>query len=417
MTVNPTRLGERLAAWGRGLSPAIALLGAMQFITQVGVSIMLPLLPLYARSFGATPADLGLMTSANAVAIAIGQLGGGYLVERVAPRRLVAAGIGVYAGANVLLSTAAATASVIAFRSLAGLGAGVNQVAERLYVAQAIDRARLAFANGVLSAAGSAGSVMGPTVGGLLVGISDLRLPFLVVAATSSVAALASFLLPKPRAEAPAAARPAPSRSDTSARPAPWLSAGSRLLLTLFAVQTCFQAVFGSVITTYAVFSQERLGFAAPEVGLVFSAFGLGSIVLGPVLANLADRRGRRNIAILGAALLLLFPLAFVAELPRVVLYPVSIIGGAGVTAIEASFFAMLADATDGGRRGRAYGWVTALSSLGIVGGAAVASTTWQATGVVGNGLLTTVGWVVATIAFLMLIPRDRPAEADAGRA
>jgi MFS family permease len=406
-------LGERIRAWGRGLSPAIALLGAMAFITQVGVSIMLPLLPLYARSFGATPADLGLMTSSFAVLIAVGQLGGGYLVERVAPRRLVSAGIGTYAVANVLLSTAAATVSVIAFRSLAGLGSGVNQVAERLYVVQAIDRTRLAFANGVLSAAGSAGSVLGPTVGGLLVGISDLRLPFLVVAATSATAAIASVFLPKPPAEAPAVATPVATGTGAPAAgpgPRPWLSAASRLLVVLFIVQTCFQAGFGAFITTYAVFSQERLGFATPEVGLVFSAFGIGSIVLGPILANLADRRGRRDIAILGALLILLFPLAFVAELPRLILYPVSIVSGAGVTALEASFFALLADATDGGRRGRAYGWVSALSSLGIVAGATAASQVWQGTGDVGLGLLMTGFWLILVAGFLLLYPRDRPA-------
>src|SRR3546814_1415923 len=51
------------------------------------------------------------------------------------------------------------------FRSLAGAGSGVAQVAERLYLTQVADRARLAFANGILSAAGSAGSVAGPTIG------------------------------------------------------------------------------------------------------------------------------------------------------------------------------------------------------------------------------------------------------------
>ena len=118
------------------------------------------------------------------------------------------------------------------------------------------------------------------------------------------------------------------------------------------------------------MFTQERLGWATAEVGLVFSAFGLGSILLGPVLANLADRRGRRDVAILGAGLVLLFPIVFVAEAPRPILYLVSVLGGAGVTALEASYFALLADATDGGRRGRAYGWISALSSLGIVVGA-----------------------------------------------
>ena len=396
-------ISERVRSWGRGLTPAIALLGAMAFITQVGVSIMLPLLPLYATALGATPTVLGLLTSSFAILIAVGQLAGGYLVERVAPRRLVSAGIGVYAAANVLIAAAGTALSLIAFRSLAGLGSGVNQVSERIYVAQAIDRARLAFANGVLSAAGSAGSVLGPTVGGLLVGVSDVRLPFLVVAVTSATAAVASLFLPKPAAEAPAkmAAREAATAAATSA--------ATRILVLLFLIQSSFQATFGAFITTYAVFTQERLGWATAEVGLVFSAFGLGSILLGPVLANLADRRGRRDVAVLGAALVLIFPIAFFAEAPRPVLYLVSVIGGAGVTALEASYFALLAEATDGGRRGRAYGWISALSSLGIVVGATAASQLWDRTGDVGLGLLMTGVGLLFVIGFLLLYPRDRP--------
>jgi MFS family permease len=404
----------------RGLSPAIALLGAMAFITQVGVSIMLPLLPLYATSLGATPTVLGLLTSSFAILIAVGQLGGGYLVERVAPRRLVSLGIGTYAAANVLISTAGAALPLIAFRSLAGLGSGVNQVSERLYVAQAIDRTRLAFANGVLSAAGSAGAVLGPTVGGLLVGVSDLRLPFLVVSGTSALAFIGSLFLPKPPAEAPAKAAESQATETTGAiepiepavgRRFAW-STATKVLVLLFLIQTSFQAGFGAFITTYAVFTQERLGWATAEVGLVFSAFGLGSILLGPVLANLADRRGRRDVAILGAGLVLLFPIVFVAELPRPVLYLVSVVGGAGVTALEASYFALLADATDGGRRGRAYGWISALSSLGIVFGATAASQLWDRTGDVGLGLLTTAVGLALVIGFLLLYPRDRPTEA-----
>ena len=420
MTEARAAIVQRVRSWGRGLSPAIALLGAMAFITQVGVSIMLPLLPLYATSLGATPTVLGLLTSSFAILIAVGQLAGGYLVERVAPRRLVSLGIGTYAAANVLISTAGAALPLIAFRSLAGLGSGVNQVSERLYVAQAIDRTRLAFANGVLSAAGSAGSVLGPTVGGLLVGVSNLHVPFLVVAATSTLAAIGSLFLPKPPTEAKRrAAEPtstgAPAEASATkphfGRRFNW-STATRILVLLFLVQTSFQAGFGAFITTYAVFVQERLGWATAEVGLVFSAFGLGSILFGPLLANLADRRGRRDVAILGAGLILLFPIVFVAEAPRVILYPVSVLAGAGVTALEASYFALLADATDGGRRGRAYGWISALSSLGIVVGATAASQLWERTGDVGLGLLMTAVGLVFVAGFLLLYPRDRPVAA-----
>ena len=195
------------------------------------------------------------------------------------------------------------------FRSLAGLGSGVNQVSERLYVAQAIDRTRLAFANGVLSAAGSAGAVLGPTVGGLLVG---------VVGHAAAVPGGERDERASPRSRrcscrSPPTEAPREDRREATARHGDRRPEDRRptpaVLVVLFLIQTSFQAGFGAFITTYAVFTQERLGWATAEVGLVFSAFGLGSILLGPVLANLADRRGRRDVAILGAGLVLLFPI------------------------------------------------------------------------------------------------------------
>ena len=55
----------------RELDRALFLLAAIALIAQIGISIMLPLLPLYAVQLGASPAVLGLLTSAFAVTAAI----------------------------------------------------------------------------------------------------------------------------------------------------------------------------------------------------------------------------------------------------------------------------------------------------------------------------------------------------------
>lgn len=47
---------------------------------------MLPLIPLYAISLGAAPFQLGLLTSAFALANAVAQFGAGLVVDRMGPR-------------------------------------------------------------------------------------------------------------------------------------------------------------------------------------------------------------------------------------------------------------------------------------------------------------------------------------------
>ena len=408
---------RRVATGTRNLDRPIALLGAMAFITQLGVSVMLPLLPLYAQSLGATPFVLSLLVGGFAIALAVGQLASGFLAERLASRRLVVAGMGVYAGANVAIAGSATAIQLIAFRAIAGLGSGVNQVAERLYLTQVAGRARLAFANSILSAAGSAGSVLGPTVGGVLAAVGDLRAPFIVVGITSLAAAIGGLFLPAPttRSQVGQGSADPATPGGAIAEPAGGTIAGSaqatsgpRLLVVLFVVQLAFQATFGAFITTFAPFASERLAWSPAEIGLMFSLFGLGNVLLGPFLARQADRRGRRLFAIVGCALIFPFAFAYVAEAPRWILYPITVLTGAGVTTLEASWYALLSDATDGGRRGRAFGTVVALSSLGIVIGSTLAAQLWERSGDVGLGLLVAAATVAVAGGALLAHPSDR---------
>ena len=399
----------------RELDRPLALLAAMAFITQLGVAVMLPLLPLYATQLGASPTVLGLLTAAFGVTNAIGQLTGGFLAERFPARRLVPTGIGVYAAANVLIATAAAAVPLVAFRALAGLGAGLNQVAERLYVTQVTASARRAFANGVLSAAGAAGSVAGPAIGGLLAALSDLRVPFILVGFTSALATGAALFLPRPRRESVTATpdlagatdgMPALTAADASDAPST-APLARRPLAILLVSNLALMSGFGAFITTYAPFATANLGWSKAEVGIVFSMFGLGSVALGPWLARRADRTGRRRMAIVGVIPVVAFTLALALALPRPVLYATAIVGGGGLTAFEASWFALLAGATDDGRRGRAFGFVTAVSNLGIVVGAMLAAQAWELVDIRLGVILPSISLALAG-ATLLAYPSDR---------
>jgi len=421
MTASARAGAARAMAAVRGLDRPLTLLAGMAFVTQIGVAVMLPLLPLYATQIGATPFVLGLLTSAHAVASAIGQLAGGFLTERFASRRLVATGIGVYAGANILIATATAAIPLIAFRALAGLGGGVNQIAERLYLTDVSERSRRAFANGILSAAGAAGSVMGPAVGGLLVAVSDLRVPFLLVGTTSALATLGALFLPRPsvRAEAgvepPAAIPLADEGMAISTQTDPGHEHGRRPIVALFLSNLAAMAGFGAFITTYAIFATGNLGWSAAEVGIVFAMFGLGSVILGPWLARRADLTGRRRMAVLGCIPVVFLPVVMALGLPRPAIYAVTIIAGGGLTAFESSWFALLAAATDEGRRGRIFGIVTALSSLGIAIGAMGAARAWELVDIHVAVLLAAVTFGLAGLAMLAH-PTDRiPSPAAAG--
>ena len=236
---------------------------------------------------------LGLLTSSFALTNAIGQLATGFLAERFGSRRMMTGGMGLYAGMNALIATAASAPWLLTWRSIAGFGGGAMIVAERIYIAQVTRPERRAFANGVVSAAQSAGTVAGPAVGSIAAAIGGLRAPFVLVAITSGIALVGTLFLPSPAASASRAARADEDGSEP-------IQFGS--LAALLVANLALLASYGAFITTYAPLATTRLGWSIVDVGLAFSALGAGSIVLGPWLAHLGDRIGRRRLLMIGAA-------------------------------------------------------------------------------------------------------------------
>ncbi|TME74983.1 MAG: MFS transporter [Chloroflexi bacterium] len=394
---------QRLRASG---SPALAVLATISFVSSLGISIMLPLLPLYALSLGASPLQLGLMTSGFAVANGVAQFASGFLMDRYGARRFVVAGIGTYAAANVLIATAPTAVALIGYRVVAGFGGGINMVATRLYISQTAEQASLAFFNSIISAANSAGSVLGPGFGGLVAVAGDLRAPFFIVAGTSALAFVAALFLPRPTP------RPHDAGTLTSAGGRVW----NRTVFVLLAGNLLLLIGFGGWITSYAPFVTTRLGWSTFDVGIIFTIFGIGDITLGPWLGHLADRTGRRRMAVLSSIPIFLFGFIVFFGLPKPFFYAISFVTGAALTAYNASWFALLTNAVPSARRGRVFGVVSAVAQAGTVIGALGATAIWQLTDVGGGLLLSSTAALCAGLV-LLLLPREiRPAASPAPR-
>jgi MFS transporter, DHA1 family, multidrug resistance protein len=434
---------DRLVGAARGIDRSIAVLALLAFISQAGVSIMLPLLPLYAVEIGATPTQLGLMVGAFSVTATIGQLSAGVLATWIPARRQMALGQAVYATGNFLIATTASAVPLIAFRSMAGLGGGLTLIAERLYIAWVAAQERLAFVNGVLSAAGSTGSVIGPLIGAVLA-LQDLRTPFIVVGVTATIAGLAALVfLPAERpasgsgeeagaqrssASTPASGTAARSQSETEfegaastgnpavnaartpstgAEGTRWTRIAPLAKLALWSV--AFNAAYGGWITTFGPYFTQVLGLEPSHVALYFVAFGIGAITIGPVLARVADRSGRRRMIAVGTAAVFANLATMVAGAPIALIYATAVVAGGGLAAGQASWFALLGVATDSGRRGRSFGLVSALSNLGVILGAGAASIAWTAGGL-REGLISSGVFLVLAAASVAAIPSDRAA-------
>lgn len=390
----------------RALPTPLLILAAMTFVSSLGVSMMLPLLPLYGLALGATPIQLGLMTSSFSVATAVSQFAAGFLSDRFGARRFISSGIATYSVANALIAVAPNAVALIGLRGLAGLGGGANLVSSRIYLSHVAHRERLAFSNSVVSAAGSAGNVAGPAIGGLLAAAFTLAAPFAAVAATSAIAFVGSLVLPRE----PAADRDAPGIAGAAP------PVVDRPLLVLFVSNLLVSTSFGGWITSYAPFATERLGWTIMEVGLLFTVFAIGDITLGPWLGRLADRTGRKRVAILAGIPVAFFGVALVAAFPRPLLYAVAYVAGAGLTAFFSSWFALMTVAVPASRRGRVFGIVSAIGSIGTVAGSLGAAGIWQSIGLELAILVAGALFMVASLVLIFLPSDTKPGVSAAPR-
>ena len=389
---------SRLTRTLGSIGPALWLLAGIGFISQVGISVMLPLLPLYATELGAPPFVLGLLTAGFAITNAIGQLGAGFLAERWGSRRMLTGGLALYASMNALIATAVSAPWLLAWRTAAGFGGGAMIVSERIYLAEVAEPARRAFANGIVSAGQSAGSVAGPLVGGVAATLGGLRAPFILVAATSVMALIGTLFLPASKHADHHVGQDA-DREPIDLRPLAALLVASAALL----------ASYGAFITTYGPMATERMGWTIAEVGIAFSFFGAGSILLGPWLAHVADRVGRRLVATISPLVIAVFGLSLVLALPQPVIYGIGVLAGGALTAFNSAWYALLAESSGDRRMGRIFGVVNAFSTIGIVVGSVVAAELWTRVDITAGMLVATVMPLVTVIAMLAFRPRAVP--------
>ncbi|MEV7085346.1 MFS transporter [Streptomyces sp. NPDC093085] len=159
-------------------------------------------------AFGAPPARTAWLVSALYLATAVGQPVVGRLVDLYGPRRLYLAGTGLAGVAGVLGTLAPDLGVLIAARVLLGFGTCAGYpAAMHLLRGEAIrtGQDRPAGVLTVLAVAGQTTAAVGPTLGGLLIGLGGWRTTFAVnIPLAAACLVLGALRLPKaPRMSGP----------------------------------------------------------------------------------------------------------------------------------------------------------------------------------------------------------------------
>ncbi len=264
----------------------IAVLMAVAFVDMMGVMILWPLLPLYAVNLKATPTMVGLLVASFSIA----QLGSspvwGYVSDRYGRRPALLVGLASSAFAYLVFGFTHSLWLLFVSRFVQGLGGGTTAVLQA-YVADSMPPAERAKALGWLSAATSAGVILGPAIGSFTHRFGDSAPGVFAAALVLINVACAWKWLPESR-WGPAGAAPVPRSSETLGtavrnivQPAlRVLFEPGRPVSRLIWIYAFAMLAFNALPPIFSLYLHDRFAVTADEIGYFFMIFGAVGVIM-----------------------------------------------------------------------------------------------------------------------------------------
>jgi DHA1 family tetracycline resistance protein-like MFS transporter len=262
------------------------------FVNLVGFGIIIPLLPFYAESFGASPVIIGLLFAVFSLCQLVAAPALGDLSDKYGRRPVLVFSLAGTVVSFVMLAVAHSITMLFLARVVDGLSGG-NISTARAYVADVTEPKDRAHAYGLIGAAFGLGFILGPALSGVLAKYSYTAPIWAAAAITLVATTMAWFWLPETVHRAHAGAgnpfRYLPSlvRRATVGR--------------MLAIDFVYWFAFAIFQTTFALFVARRFGFDVPETGYFFSAFGiLGAVIQGGLIRHIVKRLGDKPTFLVG---------------------------------------------------------------------------------------------------------------------
>ncbi len=271
-------------------------------LMMMGIGLVSPILPQYARTFGVNITMVGLLITVFGVARMAVDIPAGRWAERIGRRPILIAGQVVLAVGSAACGLAGSYWQLLVFRMLQGAGSAMYTTAAMIMLADistAANRGRVMslYLGSILVGAG-----LGPVLGGFVGQYFGLQAPFFIFAFFCVLAAIWAYLrLPETR---PAVRQqPAPAAGGKSDPPSaaavvgikPLLRNLNFILISLITMGIFFMRV-GAQNQILPLLASDRLGLKEGMIGMALTVVAVMQLITIFVGGRLSDRFGRKAV-------------------------------------------------------------------------------------------------------------------------
>jgi len=308
------------------------------FIGAFGDGLYFYILPLYIRSLGGGPVEVGIFFSLLCLSAAITPIPGGFLADRYDRKKVMILGWLMWVPVPLIFSLANHWSQLLPAAVL--YGSWIGQPASNAYVATSADRKKMTLTFTMISAAWWSGYVFSPALGGYLSecvigmrGIFNLAFVFYALC-TGVLLFLSSQYAKKPSSQ--------PSRPTSLRR--------RRILLWafFFAVIMFVQILVRPIVPQ---FLDDVYGLDTVQIGILASVIFLGSAMLTVALGRIGDKWTRAGAVSISMILFCISIALFVSSDSFLTLILASFLMGSSYSAwsvVSALFGAAAPEASKG---------------------------------------------------------------------
>jgi DHA1 family multidrug resistance protein-like MFS transporter len=265
-------------------------------VVMLGFGMVMPIMPFYIESMGASATELGLLVAISPFIQLVASPLWGSVSDRRGRKPVLVVGLLGYGISMVLFGLSTQLWMLFVARGVGALLSAATMPTTMAYVSDSTSEEDRGGGMGVLGAAMGLGMVLGPALGGLL-GSESLSTPFFLTAAVCLVTLLLVLLtLPESLpVEARRAATPTRIKPIAQLRGLWQALSGplGALLFMAFLVSfglTNFQGIFG-------YYALKKFGYGTEEVGWILTVVGIvGALTQGVLTGPLTKRWGEATV-------------------------------------------------------------------------------------------------------------------------
>ncbi|MCZ6725499.1 MAG: MFS transporter [Thaumarchaeota archaeon] len=301
------------------------------FFLSLGMGIVNPILPLFARTFDVTFSVAALVVTATGVGRLLIAIPSGIAMDRIGRRPIILIGAALAVVSGLLSGLTQNFLQLLFYRVLTGVSMGMWIGARQTMIADSVRSSIRGKVMSTFMISSTLGLAAGPAMGGFIAELLGFRAPFFIYALVSAISLMLSLFLIR---------ETMPERSASQDRSRKGILGFdgdmTKALLSISFVSLAFVTTVSHIrMGAYQVlipfFGNYSLNFGLVEIGLLLSILAIFLILIATPAGMIMDRYGRKKALvpsmIVSALGIFMFP--FVIDLPQAIL--VSVVMGIGV--------------------------------------------------------------------------------------